>query len=474
MNAVTDRGHWQPTVAPTGVAVFVFLLAILAWASVPLGSNRPWSMALLAALLLGLTFVVAIARLWQLAPWPHAHEACRLPIVLLSAWAGYSLLQAVPVPMTLVRILSPAAHEIWSITGLEGMATLSLDRGATLARGLHLASLAALFALTVAVLSNWRRVQCGVVFVVALGTVQSILGMSVALGQNYGLLAAGAIEGVGGISGTFVNPNHFAGFVEMAFCVSVGLGFGHAAPGVSLAGARQFLGSASAWALSSRLPLLIAQGVMIVALFWSGSRGALLALVVAIATTFLAWFPVQRISSAGSRIGAFGSVVLVSVLVLIWGGPGVVADKFANSGFSGNRLALAQATAAMGADFALTGSGAGSFKSVFPSYKRTALGWREYEHAHNDYLEFFAEGGVIGLSLFLGGLGVAMLRTVRLARQRQGRASRALSAGCVAACLSLLVHGLVDFNLQIPANATLFVFILAMGLAAATVPRSQG
>ena len=32
--------------------------------------------------------------------------------------------------------------------------------------------------------------------------------------------------------------------------------------------------------------------------------------------------------------------------------------------------------------------------------------------------------------------------------------------------VSLLVHGLYDFNLQIPANATLFVFLLGLGLVA--------
>jgi hypothetical protein len=43
------------------------LVLILAWASVPLGSNRAWSMALLSALLLGLAFIVLMAGLCEFA-----------------------------------------------------------------------------------------------------------------------------------------------------------------------------------------------------------------------------------------------------------------------------------------------------------------------------------------------------------------------------------------------------------------------
>jgi O-antigen ligase len=194
---------------------------------------------------------------------------------------------------------------------------------------------------------------------------------------------------------------------------------------------------------------------------------------VALSVTFLGLLPVRRDSSARARLRILAGIMAIAVLALVWGGPGVVADKIADRGVSNNRLELALATASMGADFALTGAGAGSFKSVFPAYKTAPLGLREYEHAHNDYLEIFAEGGAIGLSLFLGALGVCAVRTLRRARARRGRAARALCAGCVAACLSLLVHALFDFNLQIPANASLFVFILAMGLSAASLPRER-
>ena len=98
---------------------------------------------------------------------------------------------------------------------------------------------------------------------------------------------------------------------------------------------------------------------------------------------------------------------------------------------------------------------------------------REYEHVHTDCLEIFAEVGASDLGLFLGVLRVCAYRTLRVARARKERNIRALTAGCVAGCLSLLIHEVFDFNFQIPANASTFVFILAMGLVAALFPRSR-
>ena len=161
---------------PTSVSVLGALVLILAWSSVPLGSNRAWSMALLAALVLGLAFIVLMARLWRLSAFSLAHAA-RLPTALLAAWAGYTLLQSVALPLGVIRIISPTAHEIWSATGVQDLATLSMDRGASLARGLHLASLTALFALTVSALSNWQRLRFAAVSIVTIGALQALIGV---------------------------------------------------------------------------------------------------------------------------------------------------------------------------------------------------------------------------------------------------------------------------------------------------------
>ncbi|MGH9726431.1 MAG: O-antigen ligase family protein, partial [Candidatus Acidiferrales bacterium] len=108
------------------------------------------------------------------------------------------------------------------------------------------------------------------------------------------------------------------------------------------------------------------------------------------------------------------------------------------------------------------GTGMGTLVSVFPGYE-TAYDGRLVEHAHNDYIETLADMGILG-----GICGLAFLWFLyRGARQsweaEQGHFSRALHAAAIMAVCGLLLHSLVDFNLQIPANAILF--LVQAGLA---------
>ena len=48
-------------------------------------------------------------------------------------------------------------------------------------------------------------------------------------------------------------------------------------------------------------------------------------------------------------------------------------------------------------DYPLFGAGAGSFYGVFPRYREREAERGFLEHAHNDYLEFLAEYGILGM-----------------------------------------------------------------------------
>ena len=161
---------------------------------------------------------------------------------------------------------------------------------------------------------------------------------------------------------------------------------------------------------------------------------------------------------------------MILAAALFGAGSGSLGDKLSSVGVSSDRLPAARATLAMAADYPLLGAGAGSFRSVFPAYKGDALGNAYFEHAHNDYLEFLAEGGLVGLGLFVAAIACALGPAFAQARRRNSRAARAMAGGCGAGAVSLLVHGLYDFNLQIPANATVFMVVLALCVAAASMP----
>lgn len=107
------------------------------------------------------------------------------------------------------------------------------------------------------------------------------------------------------------------------------------------------------------------------------------------------------------------------------------------------------------------GSGLGTYGVVSDSY-RSFYSRQRWLQAHNDYLQWLAETGLLGAGLalwFLGVLGRSGAEKLRLSPQGS---QRKLVVGALTGCLLVLLHSLVDFPLRIPANALLFSALLAM------------
>ena len=130
---------------------------------------------------------------------------------------------------------------------------------------------------------------------------------------------------------------------------------------------------------------------------------------------------------------------------------------------SEDRDNVAGDTLAMVQDFPLTGTGAGSFYAVYPMYTTGVKTAGLTDHAHNDYLQFASELGL----LITAALGVAVLASLWCAMlamlKRRDPVLRGAAFASAMAVVALLVHSTADFNLQIPANAATFVVLLALG-----------
>src|SRR5262249_51240268 len=131
------------------------------------------------------------------------------------------------------------------------------------------------------------------------------------------------------------------------------------------------------------------------------------------------------------------------------------------------RVAMTGGTWHIFLDHPLLGTGLGTLQTVYPAYE-TLYDGKVVNHAHNDYLEALAETGLMGglcCALFLGTLFVESRR--HLAKPASAFVA-SLQLAAIIACGGFLVHGLVDFNLHIPANALLF-FLMA-SLATSDMP----
>jgi hypothetical protein len=116
------------------------------------------------------------------------------------------------------------------------------------------------------------------------------------------------------------------------------------------------------------------------------------------------------------------------------------------------------------------GTGAGSFEVVHRKFRDSAVDVRE---THNLPLQFASETGIVGLALWVGAMGAALLGAWRaLGRFAGDEREAALALGLVVP--AFLVHGLLDYDWDFVALAGPLLFVVGFLLAAGREPVRVG
>ncbi len=446
--------------------LLIGLLLLIAWLPVPLGSNRDWSAALMHA------GAMALLGLWCLRLLADADNATpsigkgKWVLGLFALWIGYTAFQVLPLPPALLAILSPTAYEHYSAAvaaGFSPLPTLSLDPGATVTMLQKISAYVAMFFLTLVLINSRRRVKLMLIVLTLIGTVEAFHGILAYVGRGHFVIWYPGIAG-NSVSGTYVNRNHFAGLMEITIPAAVGLLLARSTIHYGR-GWRELLRSAMDFVLKDSGWISFCLLIMFAALILSSSRGGVAALVFSVGLVTALAVLFRGRGSAESRVPL--KLGVVAVVGVAWLGAGGIVEKLGNVGLASNRGDIREALYGMFGDFWLTGSGAGTFQWVFPAYKTEALGGGYYEHAHNDFLELLVEQGVIGFALLGAAICIVLFKIVSAYLRRRDPLMRGALFFSFCGATSLLVHGLVDFNLNIPANAALFFVMLSVGLVAA-------
>ncbi len=108
-------------------------------------------------------------------------------------------------------------------------------------------------------------------------------------------------------------------------------------------------------------------------------------------------------------------------------------------------------------DQRFTGTGPGTYATEFPEYQPAGLGYL-FRNAHNDYLHFTADMGLVLIPVILWILFVFFRLGLKNV-SGQSRQTRGFALAALAAVVAILIHSISDFNLHIPANALLFTVI---------------
>ena len=262
----------------------------------------------------------------------------------------------------------------------------------------------------------------------------------------------------GWIYGPYVNHNHYAGLMELLVPVPLVLSL------TRLTGEKE------------RLAAGIAAAIMVGTVFLSGSRGGMLAIFVELVVFALVLLRLRKSVRIAIGVVAF-AVVLVSLLAWL-GGKELTTrvssiSKETRTELSGGiRLSIDRDAIQMFRDKPVFGWGLGTFPVIYPQYRTFYTNFFVNE-AHNDYLQLLCEMGLLGFGTMLWFVIVLYRSALRKIRNWTSDVSGAVTLACILGCTGILVHSLLDFNLQIPANAALFYALCTIAAAPPLLQRAR-
>lgn len=405
----------------------------------------------------------AIGWLWLIDAWRTSELRCN-PSLLLFPVLGLifiGLIQLLP----LKGAVLPE-----NLLDLPVSSSLSLDAFATRLAVVQLFAMLIYFAAALAFINTTRRLQTVSTTVIVLGFAMAVVGIIQYLsGEGKALWLRESPQALPFAS--FINRHHFGALMEMTLGLALG---------------QLYTGAVKS---EKRALYVFAVIVMGVALVLTSSRGALLsfgALLMFLTMAVLIYR--QKISSKNKAengaqklllsnsyavLLSGGALILIILgAVMLLGGDSPLLRSIGATGGAGDissgRLQFWQTTLKMIGDFPILGVGLNAFGVAYTRYD-LMNGYFRLEQAHNEYLQIFAEAGIIGLILVLAFIFFLFRQGWRVftTAAHNGCARRGIAIGALAGCLGIIIHSLFDFPLRTPSN--LLTFLILAALATVTV-----
>lgn len=460
------------------VIILLLIALLLIFTPVAFGSVELWAYSLMELGILLILILWAIQRLIAPGSKPLSKDSglklestsrtsqarnSKFIMLLLFLFLTFLLLQIIPLPGGLLRILSPNTyalrHDLSPSTFF-----LSFFPFVTRIEFFKWLTLSGFFFF----LLFWKglgqtRIEKLILVVFFVGLFESLYGMFEFFSGHRHILHLRMEHLVSAVTGTFINRNAFAGYLLMVIPLSLGYLFSkevHRAGG--LLGWRHRLSSLDGKSL------ILAFGVilMILSLLFSASRMGIVSLLLSFSLISVLF----RNREEGRALSK--SSILIFGWALLWavwiGLDAVISRFFTTTESFEDRWRLWANTLQIIRDYPLFGAGLGTFTQIFPMYRSFHIRGL-VTHAENDFLQLMAEAGLIGAGL-LGLLFIYLLyRGVTGIRGLSSRdPARYIGIGGLVGILALMFHSLVERNIQIPANAFLYTFIIAIILNLST------
>lgn len=420
------------------------LLCTIVWLPLPLGSNRDWAVGLFVTLIGSISLLWAFDQLRS-----DSRRAVHIGLPLLAA-----------------LLLS----QLW--VAMQWLGGFSKDQGASFQYLMLGLAYSLLFILVINLFRTRRRLSLLLGTLVVSGTAQGFFGAFMTLSEIEWLLVQPKTSYLGDATGTFVNRNHLAGYLEMTLACGIGLL-------LALRDNRPL-----SWItllellLGPKARLRLALVVMVIALVMTHSRMgniAFFASLILVGGLFILREKTHRLRNSL----VLASLLLIDLLVISqYFGLERLKERLFETRLHDvvvNGEVVQKANEIRDNVFAyslpiiyerpLIGQGAGSFEAVFPKYPGQDVRGH-FDHAHNDYIQFVMEFGLLGTLPLAAFILLALWQALQALWQRESTYRSGVGFAAAMGISALLIHSGSDFNLQIPANAATLVVLCAIAVLA--------
>jgi O-antigen ligase len=431
--------------------IIIGLLIILVFTALAFGTVEPWSILTFELLVVVLIFV------WGVRSFFNKQLVFKIPMIALP----------------LITLLIIGVLQSIAITDANGsVQSLSKFVEATRWATTIIFFLLVSVLLTVDVLAERTWVYRIVGFLVIYGLAMAVFALIQYLSWD-GRLYWVRPTTQGNAFGPFVNRNHYAGYIEMLIPLPAALIFSKEVRS------------------EMRLFYSFAVMVMSISLLMSASRGGMVSLAAGLVFVFI--LTIQRVrneklhrtvkpgenfsSRTLSRKTAFLlyapitlAFVFALVVGLLWLGPEPVLNRISDTLQTNAEEApqfkylsrdwIWKDSLSIFRAHPILGTGLGSYETVYPQYAHSD-GSTVVPQAHNDYLQILADAGIFGGVALLAFLALFFHALIKSLRHKDSKLN-AVSLGIGGGIFAMLIHSFFDFNLQIPANALLFLFLVSV------------
>lgn len=488
-------------------AVFISFLLLIAWVPLPLASNRFWALSIIEVWVFLLCIVLCLAYLQGKLKISPVLIKAKPAIILLISWLVILFLQILPLPPSLIEFISPERFESYNSLGpfisLNGQ-WLSLTENTSVSVQYIIKSIsyALIFGLSLQLINTRNRVKLLALTIVYCALFQAMYASLMTLsGIEYGFFIKKE-TGIGVATGTFVNRNHLAGYLNMGIAVTLGLLISKLRMEGSASSYKQWYRKIVQLLLSKKATLRIYVVLMTVTLVLTHSRMGNATIIISLTLASMLSLFLTRHARKTMVILTISIIVIDISIISSWYGLEKVVSRIEQtapprieqilppqieqtseprikqslpplikqtltplieqtSHKAEVRYEVFSYTMNQINDYFYFGSGGGTYKYIFPKYREGDIKLY-FDHAHNDFLEIASEAGVIGLSLLASLVLMTLFTGIKALSLRRDPLMIGMAFSSIMGVLAISIHSLVDFNLQIPANAVTFIVLLSL------------